>query len=154
MEQSMLTIEAFAHYMRGAITLFFVFWCFKLYMHKRRNRMMKLLFYSTLFIAFGHIKDAVFIFSEWKNSMLLNDVVRSIDLFFIPLICSFFLEASRPGLVTRGKLLLALGVQAVFAVIFAFYPDEIIVILRFIGTGTLVLYLSRISGTCPYDSCT
>ena len=127
MEQSMLTIEAFAHYMRGAITLFFVFWCFKLYMHKRRNRMMKLLFYSTLFIAFGHIKDAVFIFSEWKNSMLLNDVVRSIDLFFIPLICSFFLEASRPGLVTRGKLLLALGVQAVFSAIFAFYPDEIVI---------------------------
>ena len=99
-------------------------------------------------------KTSQIIFSEWKNSMLLNDVVRSIDLFFIPLICSFFLEASRPGLVTRGKLLLALGVQAVFAVIFAFYPDEIIVILRFIGTGTLVLYLSRISGTCPYDSCT
>ena len=69
MEQSMLTIEAFAHYMRGAITLFFVFWCFKLYMYKRRNRMMKLLFYSTLFIAFGHIKDAVFIFSEWKYSL-------------------------------------------------------------------------------------
>ncbi len=37
MEQSMLTIEAFAHYMRGAITLFFVFWCFKLYMYNRRN---------------------------------------------------------------------------------------------------------------------
>ena len=127
MEQSMLTIEAFAHYMRGAVTLFFVFWCFKLYMYKRRNRMMKLLFYSTLFIAFGYIKDAVFIFSEWKYSMLLNDVVRSIDLFFIPLICSFFLEASRPGLVTRGKLLLALGVQAVFSAIFAFYPDKIVI---------------------------
>ena len=89
--------------------------------------MMKLLFYSTLFIAFGYIKDAVFIFSEWKYSMLLNDVVRSIDLFFIPLICSFFLEASRPGLVTRGKLLLALGVQAVFSAIFAFYPDKIVI---------------------------
>ncbi len=24
----MLTIEAFAHYMRGAVTLFFFFWCF------------------------------------------------------------------------------------------------------------------------------
>lgn len=31
MELSMLTIEAFAHYMRGAVTLFFIFWCFKLF---------------------------------------------------------------------------------------------------------------------------
>ena len=45
MELSMLTIEAFAHYMRGAVTLFFIIWCFKLYVYKRRNRMMKLLYF-------------------------------------------------------------------------------------------------------------
>lgn len=69
MELSMLTIEAFAHYMRGAVTLFFIIWCFKLYVYKRRNRMMKLLYYATLFLAFGFLKDAVFLFSDWKNSM-------------------------------------------------------------------------------------
>ena len=53
MELSMLTIEAFAHYMRGAVTLFFIIWCFKLYVYKRRNRMMKLLYYATLFLSFS-----------------------------------------------------------------------------------------------------
>lgn len=127
MELSMLTIEAFAHYMRGAVTLFFIFWCVKLYYYKERNRMMKLLYYATLFLSFGFLKDAVFLFSDWKNSIWLNDMVRTIDLLFIPLICSFFLEAVRPGLVTNKNLCGVLGVQSVFAVIFAVYPDEFVI---------------------------
>ena len=82
MEQTLPTIEAFAHYMRGAITLFFIFWCFKLYAYRRRNRMMRLLFYATVFLAFSHLKDSVFLFDLWKNSMRLNDlVILSLRLF-------------------------------------------------------------------------
>ena len=145
MELSMLTIEAFAHYMRGAVTLFFIFWCFKLYEYKRRNRMMKLLYYATLFLAFGFLKDAVFLFSEWKNSMLLNDVARTFDLLFIPLICSFFLEAVRPGLVTNKKLVWALGVQSMFVAIFAVYPDETVIscalIMDFLMSLVTIIYV-------------
>lgn len=145
MELSMLTIEAFAHYMRGAVTLFFIFWCFKLYEYKRRNRMMKLLYYATLFLAFGFLKDAVFLFSEWKNSMLLNDVARTFDLLFIPLICSFFLEAARPGLVTNKKLVWALGVQSMFVAIFAVYPDETVIscalIMDFLMSLVTIIYV-------------
>ena len=78
MEQQLLTVEAFAHYMRGAITLFFVFWCFKLYLYRRRNRMMRLLFYATIFLAFSHIKDSVFLFVQWKNSIWLDDLINTI----------------------------------------------------------------------------
>ena len=145
MELSMLTIEAFAHYMRGAVTLFFIFWCFKLYVYKRRNRMMKLLYYATLFLAFGFLKDAVFLFSDWKNSMLLNDVARTFDLLFIPLICSFFLEAARPGLVTNKKLAVALGVQSMFVAIFAVYPDETVIscalIMDFLMSLVTIIYV-------------
>lgn len=145
MELSMLTIEAFAHYMRGAVTLFFIFWCFKLYEYKRRNRMMKLLYFATLFLAFGFLKDAVFLFSDWKNSMLLNDVARTFDLLFIPLICSFFLEAARPGLVTNKKLVWALGVQSMFVAIFAVYPDETVIscalIMDFLMSLVTIIYV-------------
>lgn len=113
--------------MRGAITLFFIFWCFKLYFYRRRNRMMRLLFYATVFLAFSHLKDSVFLFDLWKNSMRLNDLVITIDLLFLPLICAFFLEATRPGTITKRHLLCALGVQSVFIPIFAVCPDGIVV---------------------------
>lgn len=127
-EYLLLTIEAFAHYMRGAVTLFFLFWSVKLYSYKRRSRMMQLLFYATAFLAFGYIKDAVFIFSEWKNSMFLNDVVRIIDLLVIPLICSFFLEAARPMSMTNKRLIRLLVLQSLFVVAFALYPLEAVVL--------------------------
>ncbi len=145
MELSMLTIEAFAHYMRGAVTLFFIIWCFKLYVYKRRNRMMKPLYYATLFLCFSFFKDGVFLFASWKNSMLLNDVARTFDLLFIPLICSFFLEAVRPGLVTNKKLAVALGVQSMFVAIFAVYPDETVIscalIMDFIMSLLTIIYV-------------
>ena len=145
MELSMLTIEAFAHYMRGAVTLFFIIWCFKLYVYKRRNRMMKLLYYATLFLSFSFFKDGVFLFASWKNSMLLNDVARTFDLLFIPLICSFFLEAVRPGLVTIRRLAWVLGVQSVFVVVFAVYPDGIVVfcalVMDFIMSLLTIIYV-------------
>ena len=142
---SMLTIEAFAHYMRGAVTLFFIIWCFKLYVYKRRNRMMKLLYYATLFLSFSFFKDGVFLFASWKNSMLLNDVARTFDLLFIPLICSFFLEAVRPGLVTGSRLAWALGVQSVFVAVFAVYPDGIVIfcalVMDFIMSLLTIIYV-------------
>ena len=126
-EQSLTTIEAFAQYMRGAVTLFFIFWSFMLFTHKRRNRMMQLLFYNTVSLAFGYLKDAVFLFAEWKNSMFLNDVVRLIDLFYIPLGCSFFFEAVSPGLITKKRFIILLALQSLFVVAFAIYPEVAIV---------------------------
>ena len=121
------TIEAFAHYTRGAISLFFVFWCFILYAYRQRNRMMKLLYVATLYLSFSYLKDAVFLFYEWKDSILLNDLVITIDLLCIPLICAFFLEAVRPGMVSNKMIAIAVSIQSLFIVAFACYPDESIV---------------------------
>lgn len=127
MEQMLPTIEAFAHYTRGAISLFFVFWCFILYAYRQRNRMMKLLYVATLYLSFSYLKDAVFLFYEWKDSILLNDLVITIDLLCIPLICAFFLEAVRPGMVSNKMIAIAVSIQSLFIVAFACYPDESIV---------------------------
>ena len=131
MEQQLSTVEAFAHFIRGAITLFFVFWCFKLYTYRRRNRMMRLLFYTTIFIAFSYIKDSVFLFAQWKNSIWLDDFVNTVDLLFIPLVCAFFIEATNPGYPTRRQLAALLSMQALFIPLFLIFPDEIVAFCAF-----------------------
>lgn len=107
-------IEAFAQYVRGATTLFVVFWCFILFRYKRRNRMMKLLYVSTVWLAFSYLKDAVFIFSAWKSSMFINNVAVTIDLVSIPLISCFFIESVRPGYVSDRLVKLLAAGQGLF----------------------------------------
>ena len=131
MEQQLSTVEAFAHFIRGAITLFFVFWCIKLYTYRHRNRMMRLLFYTTIFLVFGYIKDSVFLFAQWKNSFWLDDFVNTVDLLYIPLVSAFFIEATNPGYPTRRQLAALLSMQALFIPLFLIFPDEIVVFCAF-----------------------
>ena len=120
----MNTVEAFAHEMRGGITLFFLFWCFKLYPSIHRSRMMRLLFISTLWVTIGHLKDSIFLFEDWKDSVWLNNVTNVIDLIFIPLTCAFFLEATRPGFSTTPRVAIAVGVQALFIPAYLLWPTD------------------------------
>ena len=131
MEQQLSTVEAFAHFIRGAITIFFVFWCIKLYTYRHRNRMMRLLFYTTIFLAFSYIKDSVFLFAQWKYSIWLDDFVNTVDLLFIHLVCAFFIEATNPGYPTRRQLVALFSMQALFIPLFLIFPDEIVVFCAF-----------------------
>lgn len=131
MEQQLSTVEAFAHFIRGAISLFFVFWCIKIHPYRHRNRMMRLLFYTTIFLAFSYIKDSVFLFSQWKDSFWLDDFVNTVDLLFIPLVCAFFIEATNPGYPTRRQLAALLSMQALFIPLYLIFPDEIVVFCAF-----------------------
>ena len=126
-EITLSTIEAFAHYMRGATALFFIFWCCKLYFYRRRNRMMMLLFIATVFLSFSQIKDAIFLIDQWKNSYWLNDLVVTIDLVFIPLISAFFLEATRPGIVTAIRLVTVIVLQAAFVPTYLLCSDDAVI---------------------------
>ena len=110
--------------MRGGITLFFLFWCFKLYPSIHRSRMMRLLFISTLWVTIGHLKDAIFLFEDWKDSVWLDNVTNVIDLIFIPLTCAFFLEATRPGFSTTPRVAIAVGVQALFIPAYLLWPTD------------------------------
>lgn len=120
----MLTVEALAHYVRGGITVFFIFWCCILYGYIKRNRMMRLLYFAALWMTVCHVKDVVFLVNQWKNSTRLDDTINLIDLLFLPLVCAFFLEATRPGFSTNRRLFLALGVQVLFVVVFLFFPIQ------------------------------
>lgn len=84
--------------------------------------MMRLLYYATLYLMLSHLKDAVFLYAGWKNSYVLNDFVRTIDMVFLPLICAFFIEGTSPGRVSMRLLSGVVALQASFIVAFAIYP--------------------------------
>ena len=56
------SMEALAHYTRGGVTVFFVFWCFLLRKYEKRSNMLKLLYVSSLLIAVCYAKDVLFAF--------------------------------------------------------------------------------------------
>lgn len=111
--------------------------------------MMKMLFYATVFIAFSHMKDAIFLFANWKNSLVLNDFVRTVDVVFIPFICAFFLEAICPGRITNRQLGFVVGFQSSFILLFLLFPVEPVALaamavafLMALATIAYVLYVS------------
>lgn len=89
--------------------------------------MMMLLFIATVFLSFSQIKDAIFLIDQWKNSYWLNDLVVTIDLVFIPLISAFFLEATRPGIVTAVRLVTVIVLQAAFVPTYLFCSDDAVI---------------------------
>ena len=60
MEHEIFTLEAIAHYTRGATTLFYIFWSVLLQKYRHRNRMMRLLHLASVLLAICYIKDFVF----------------------------------------------------------------------------------------------
>lgn len=140
MEDSMLTIEAFAHFMRGGVTIFFIFWSCKLYSYSRRNRMMKLLFIATLYLTFSFLKDAIFLVNAWKNSEYLDNLVNVVDLVFYPFLCAFFLEAVHPGFATNRRLACAIFVQAFFVVLFLIHSANWVLGLAFALSNVMILF--------------
>lgn len=128
---TMTTLEALAHYVRGAATLFFLMWCFKLHRYIRRKRMMRVLFTGTVGLVVCYSLDMVFLVEEWKNLKVLNDLIVVIDLLCVPLSCSFFLEVTRPGFSTPGRMAMAVGVQSVFILLFLCWPTETTVIAAY-----------------------
>lgn len=140
----MLTVEAFAHELRGCVTMFFLFWSFKLYPFRRRSRMMDLLFICTLYTAFCYLKDVIFLVEEWKNSEYLNQVVNVIDLVTMPMVCGFFIEAVRPGSVTPRRYRTAVILQSLFIPMFLL-TSQVCVVWAAFAVGYLMAVLTIVS---------
>ncbi|MGN0191745.1 MAG: helix-turn-helix domain-containing protein [Candidatus Cryptobacteroides sp.] len=132
------TIEALAHETRGAVTLFCIFWSVLLFPERKRSRMMKLLFISTLWLTFTYLKDAVFLIESVKYSVFADNLVNLTDLVFIPLICSFFIEAANPGSLPNSGIAAAVSVQALFIPAYLVFPNDFL----FSGAYAVSLILS------------
>ncbi len=120
------SIEALAHYTRGGVTIFFVFWCFMLRKYEKRSYMLKLLYFSSLIIAVCYAKDVLFAFTSIKYSTHLNNISGILDMVYIPVISAFFLEVVRPGAVSMRQTLASVAFLASFALIYVFLPCKAI----------------------------
>lgn len=99
-----LSLEAFAHYTRGMVTMFFILWAGEIHRHRHRNSMTEVLFVTVCFIAFGYLKDSIFLFTPWMTDPYIENVVSLTDVVCTPFVIAFFLEATRPGIVTTRRL--------------------------------------------------
>lgn len=126
------SFEALAHYTRGLATMFFIMCAITIYNHRHQNRMLKVLAVAIIYITFGFIKDAVFLFPLIANNPHCQNVVSLIDVLCIPFVCCFFFEATRPGFITKRHFWsLVLPFSLIVPVYFLFY-DFIIVQLAYI----------------------
>ena len=66
------TVEAFAHCLRGITALFFFYWSYQLYPYIRHLRMVRMLFFATLYVACSYVKDSLLLVEAWKNDPFLS----------------------------------------------------------------------------------
>ncbi|MGN0309370.1 MAG: helix-turn-helix domain-containing protein [Bacteroides sp.] len=100
-----LSVEALAHYVRGMTTMFFIAWTGIIFRHRHQNSMMMVMTIAISYVTFGYIKDIAFLFTPWMKHPMVEDMVSLIDLLCTPFMAAFFLEATRPGIVTSKRLL-------------------------------------------------
>ena len=100
-----LSLEAFAHYIHGMTTMFFILWALIIYHSRHNNSMMKMMAMAVCYIAFGYTKDMVFLFTPWMKHPKVEEFVSLVDILCTPFVTGFFLEATRPGFVTPKRLL-------------------------------------------------
>ena len=145
MTYEIYTLEALAHFMRGATTMFFFFWSIILWKYRRRNCMMRLLNLSSILLAVCYLKDMVFLPYDWKYSEYLNDLAGIIDMVYLPVIARFFLEVANPGIVTNKQMYSAMACQAAFIPLYILFPHEEVClaasILAYSISVTTVVYM-------------
>lgn len=129
--------ESFAHYASGMAAMSFGMWAVILYGVRRRNRMTMLLFLVVAYIALSFLKDVVFLLPErlFADYYFVENMVSIFDICFVPLVCAFFLETTRPGLVTNRRL--ALG----FALFMALLPVYVLMRAQWVVDVAFVLSL-------------
>lgn len=146
MEHEVFTLEAIAHYFRGAATLFYIFWSVLLQKYRQRNRMMRLLHLAAVLLAICYIKDFVFLIDAWKYSEYLNDLASIIDMVYLPVIAIFFIEVAKPGAVSDRNMYLIIAFQAAFVPLYVFYPiNEVCMFAEFLAyivSATTVVYIT------------
>ena len=141
MEFEIHTLEALAHYTRGGVTIFFIFWNILLRRYRKRSRMMRLLYVTSLLISVCYVKDVLFTFEAIKYSDYLNSLSGIVDIVYVPVLAAFFLETVRPGVVSNRQMAAAILVQASFVPVYILWPTEGVV--GFVG---VLLHLCRHGG--------
>lgn len=118
--------ENLAHFVHGAAFMFFILASIQLYPLRHRSNMMKLLFWSMIFLAFLEFKDMGFLIDGvWYNKYIAS-ITMSTDMLYVPLMALFFFEVISPGWVTTRRILWMTIPSVSFIITFIFWPSSIV----------------------------
>ena len=95
--------ENLAHFSHGMAFLFFIVWTVRLFPLRRRNNMLKILFFGMAYMAFIEAKDTVYLADENWFSDYVTWLSVIADLPIVPILALFFFEVISPGYVTWTK---------------------------------------------------
>lgn len=146
-----LSIEALAHYTRGMVTLFFILLATKFSSYRNRNRLAKIFFVSLCVMALGFLKDVIFLITPLMNNSFVMNIVSLIDIAYTPFFLALFFEATRPGLVTVKRLLLAVVPFVILIPIYIIVRNETLILIAycfaalvaFVSFVLIMIYVSR-----------
>lgn len=118
--------ESFAHYASGMAAMSFGMWAVILYRWRKRNRMTFLLFVVIAYIALCFLKDVIFLLpsQNFSDFYFVENLVSIIDVSYVPLVCAFFLEATKPGIVTNRRLLVSFLAFIVFIPLYCVFHAQ------------------------------
>lgn len=137
-----LSIEALAHYTRGMATMFFILWAAITYTWRKRNRMSLVLFVAVSYVALGYAKDVVFLFTSLMKDPFVENLVGIFDITCTPLVCAFFLEATRPGTLTVRRMVWSYLVFLAFVPLYCLFPvKEVLFCAYFLSALTALVAL-------------
>ena len=118
--------ENLAHFVHGAAFMFFILASIQLYPLRCRSKMMKLLFWSMIFLAFLEFKDMGFLIDGVWHDTYISGITMSIDMLYVPLMALFFFEVISPGWVTTRRILNMITPSILFIITYIIYPSPII----------------------------
>lgn len=118
------TAEAISHFIHGVVTTYFLTWAVFIWNLKDQSRMMYMLFLTMAYIAFCAVKEMVFLIDGLSDSFFWAGLSLTVDIVVVPLVVSFFFEVLSPGWATKRKVLIQMGVQALFIPIFVIFPSQ------------------------------
>ncbi len=118
------TAEAISHFIHGVVTTYFLTWAVFIWNLKDQSRMMYMLFLTMAYIALCAVKEMVFLIDGLSDSFFWAGLSLTFDIVVVPLVASFFFEVLSPGWATKRKVLIQMGVQALFIPIFVIFPSQ------------------------------
>lgn len=118
--------ENLAHFVHGAAFMFFILASIQLYPLRCRSNMMRLLFYSMIFLAFLEFKDMGFLIKGVWYNPYITSITMSTDMLYVPLMALFFFEVISPGWVTLRRIIGMSMPSVLFIIAYIIYPSAVI----------------------------
>lgn len=124
-------------------TMFFVICALSTYRWRKRNSMTFLLFVTVSYIALGFIKDIIFFFPVFSDDLFVENLSSLFDVACTPFVCAFFVETTRPGMLTKRNIVLSYLVFAFFIPLYCVIPSEMVILAAYI-LAALTAFVSMV----------